>query len=113
MVLQTHLHVLAQGLAFLLGERSHDRQHHFTLGVHGIDSFLLKYHRDVLVLQLPDVFQAFQRIPGKPADRLGDDHVNIAGHARFDHAIELFAVLGVSPVFVPQKCVFTQILGIN
>ena len=94
-VLEPHLHVLAQGLAFLLGEGSHDRQQDFTLGVHGTNALFFKEHGNVLILQLANVIQAVHGISGEPADGLGDDHVDVAGHALVNHPIELFPLLGV------------------
>ena len=46
-------------------------------------------------LQFSDVFQAVQRVAGKPADRFGDDHVNVTGMAFFNHAIKLITLFGV------------------
>ena len=50
---------------------------------------------DVLFLELPDVLQAVEGVPGKAADRLGNHHVDLARHAIVDQAIELLTFFGV------------------
>ena len=77
-VLDTELHVLRKALAFLLGKGRHDRQKHLALGVHCVDGLFLEENRNVQILELTDVFQAIQRVTGKAADRLGDDHVDVS-----------------------------------
>ena len=93
--LQSQLHILAQGLAFLLGQRCHDRNQDLALGVHGVDRLFFKIDRNVLFLELADVLQAIQRIAGKPADGLGDNHVDVPGHAFVNHAVELRALFRI------------------
>ena len=66
--LQSQLHILAQGLAFLLGQRCHNCNQHLALGIHRVDGFLLKIDRNILFLELTDVLQAVQRVSGKAAD---------------------------------------------
>lgn len=46
-VLKTQLHILAEGLAFLLGEGCHNRKHDLALRIHAINVFLLEIYRDV------------------------------------------------------------------
>ena len=93
--LQTQLHILAQRLTFLLGQRCHDRNQNFSLGVHSVDGFLLEIDRNVLFFELADVFQAVQCIAGKPADGLGNNHVDVPSHAFVNHAVEFGALFGV------------------
>ena len=78
-VLQSEFDVLAQRLAFLLCQARHNGEQHLTFGIHGIDVLFFKENRDVLLLQFPDIFQAIQRVSGKPADGLGNDHVYVTG----------------------------------
>ena len=52
-------------------EREHHQQY-LPLGVRCVDGLLLEKDRNVYVLQLPDEFQAVERIPGEAADRLCD-----------------------------------------
>ena len=73
----------------------HDRDQHLALSVQRVDGFLFKINRYVLVLQLPDVLQAVESVSGKSADGLGDDHVNVSGHALVNHAVELVTLFGV------------------
>ncbi len=73
----------------------HDSQKDFALGIHRIDGFLFEVHRNVLFFQLADVFQAVQRVAGKSADGLGNDHVDRGCHTVLNHAVELFTLLGV------------------
>ena len=73
-LLQAQLNILAQRLALLLGKRRHDGKHDLALGIHRVDIFFFKENRNVLVLELTDVFQAVQRISGKPTDGLGNNH---------------------------------------
>ena len=88
-VLQAELHVLREALAFLLSKGRHDCQQHLPLGIHCVDGLLFEVNRDIYVLQLPDEFQAVQRVPGKPANRFSDDHVDVPGMALVDHAVKL------------------------
>lgn len=92
-VLLSELHILGKGLGFLLGEACHDGDQNLSLGVHRVDGFLLEPDRDVLFFQLPDVFQTVERIAGESADALGDDHVDVSGHALVDHAVEFITLL--------------------
>ena len=94
-VLDTELHILRKALAFLLGKGCHDGKQHLALGVHRVDGLFFKENRNVQILEFTDVFQAIQRVTGKSADRLGDDHVDISGMALFDHAVEFITLFGV------------------
>ena len=85
-VLQTELYVLTQGLAFLLCQRCHDGQQNLSLRIHCVDILFFKEYRNVLLFKLPDVFQAVQRVSGKSANRLCNDHVDFPSHALFDHS---------------------------
>ena len=67
-VLQAELYVLRKTLTFLLGKGGHDGQQHLALGIHRVDGLLLEENGNVDLLQLPDIFQTVQRVPGKPAD---------------------------------------------
>src|SRR5699024_4695352 len=80
-VLQSEFDVLTQRLAFLLCQACHDGKQYLTLGIHGVDVLFFKENRDVLLLQFPDIFQTIQGVSGKPADGLGDDHINVSVHA--------------------------------
>jgi hypothetical protein len=88
-VLQAELYVLRKALAFLLGKGRHDGQQHLAFGIHCVDGLLFEVNGDIYVLQLPDEFQAVQRVPGKPANRFSDDHVDVPGMALVDHAVKL------------------------
>ena len=56
---------------------------------------LLEIYVDVLVPELPYIFEAVQGISCKSADGLGDDPVDLALHAVVDHDIELFTLFRV------------------
>lgn len=45
--------------------------------------------------ELTDVLQAVQWIAGKPANRLGNNHVDVPGHAFVNHAVELRALFRI------------------
>ena len=96
-ILQAKFDILAQGLAFLLCQARHDGEQHLILGIHGIDILFLKENRDVLLLQFPDIFQAVQSICGKPADGLGDDHINVSIHAVLDYAFKFLTLFRFFP----------------
>ena len=66
-----------------------DGQQHLAFGIHCVDGLLFEVNGDIYVLQLPDEFQAVQRVPGKPANRFSDDHVDVPGMALVDHAVKL------------------------
>ena len=93
--LETKLYIMAQGSAFLLRQRRHHRKQDFSFAVQGIYAFLLKIHCNVFIPQLPDVIQRIHRIPSKAADGFGDNHINLAIHAIFDHLIELSPFFGI------------------
>ena len=100
-VLQSKFDVLTQGLAFLLCQARHNGKQHLTLGIHGVDILFFKENRDVLFLQFPNIFQAIQGVSGKPADGLGNDHINVSVHAVLDHAVKflpLFRICSSDPV---------------
>ena len=86
--LESQLHILTEG--FLLRKGSHNRNQNLTLGIHCIDGFLFKEDGNVLILQLADVFQAVQRVSGKSADGLGDNHVDVFGFAVANHPLPLY-----------------------
>ena len=94
-VLQAELDILAHGLAFLLGQRSHNGKKHFPLGVHRIDGFLFKVNRDVLIFKLADKFQAVQRVSGKATNGFCDNHIDVASHTLINHTIEFGTLFGV------------------
>ena len=82
-------------MAFLLSKARHDRKEHLAFGIQRVYGFLLEIDRNVLVLELPDVLEAVESVSGKSADGLGDDHVNVSGHALVNHAVELVTLFGV------------------
>ena len=49
----------------------------------------------MMLLFLLNVFQAVQCIAGKPADGLGNNHVDVPSHAFVNHAVEFGALFGV------------------
>ena len=75
---------------FLLRQGSHNRNQDLTLGIHCVDGFLFEEDGNVLILQLADVFQAIQRVSGKSADGLGDNHVDVFGFAVANHPLPLY-----------------------
>ena len=44
---------------------------------------------------MPDVLEAVKSVSGKSADRLGDDHVNVTGHALVNHSVEFVTLFSV------------------
>lgn len=111
-VLKAELDVLAHGLTFLLGKARHNRKEHLALSIQCVYGLLFKIDRYVLVLELPDVLQAVEGVSGKSADGLGDDHVDVSGHALLNHAVELFTLfdVGTGDTIVYLKAVFDTIL---
>src|SRR5699024_6774943 len=98
-ILESQLHVLGEGLAFLLCKARHDGKQNLALGIHRVDVFLLKIYGDVLFFKLSDVFKAIQCISGKSANGLGNYHVNSARHSLVNHTIELLTLFGVSACY--------------
>lgn len=81
------------------GEACHDGDQNLALRVHRVDGLLLEPDRDVLVLEEPDVLEAVERVAGESADdALGDDHVDVSGHAFVYHAVEFITLLCVGAV---------------
>ena len=103
-----------------MGKARHDRDQHLALSVQRVDGFLLEINRYVLVLQLPDVLKAVESVAGKSADGLGDDHVDITGHALVDHSVEfvtLFCVGAGDTVVCKYACqlpfrILLNVLGV-
>ena len=87
--LESQLYILAEGLRFLLSQGGHNRNQDLTLGIHCVDGFLFEEDGNVLILQLADVFQAVQRVSGKSADGLGDNHVDVSGLAVVNHTVKV------------------------
>ena len=61
----------------------------------GSHILLFKINVDIQVQQFPHQFQAVCGIPGKPADGLGNNHVDVPSHAFVNHAVEFGALFGV------------------
>ena len=95
MVADTHLDVLGDTRAFLLGDTGHDRGQDFALAVRCQNVLLLEQNAYPLCLQLSDVLEAVQRVAGETRDAFGNDHLYFARHAVRDHAVE-FGTLGCS-----------------
>ena len=71
--------VLRNGTALFLRERGHDGDQQLPFAVECPYVFLFKIDLYAFLLQLPHRGQAVHRIPGKSADRLGDDQVYLPG----------------------------------
>ncbi|MDY6320961.1 MAG: hypothetical protein SPL44_08150, partial [Bacteroidales bacterium] len=80
--------VLGNGSGFLLCEARHDGDQELSFAVEGPDVFLFKVALDSLVLEVSDGSQGIDRVPGKSADRLCDDQVNLSGEGVLDHGLE-------------------------
>ena len=78
-----------------MGQRCHNRNKNFPLGIHCVDGFFLEENGDVLIFELPDVFQTIQCVSGKSADGLCNNHIDVSGFAFVNHAIEFITVLGI------------------
>ena len=106
-VLQAEFDVLAQRLTFLLCQARHNGKQYLTLRIHGVDVLFFKKNRDVFLLQFPDILQTIQGVSGKPADGLGNDHINVSVHAVLDHAVKflpLFRIRSGDPVIGVNPC---------
>ena len=88
-ILHTQLHVLTQGMAFLLHKGFHYHEHNLALGIHGVYVFFLEIDQYVLVLKLTDIFQTIQCASTKTADGLCDVHIYITVHTLVYHAVKL------------------------
>ena len=117
-VLQAEFDVLAQRLTFLLCQARHNGKQHLTLGIHGVDVLFFKENRDVLLLQFPDILQTIQGVSGKPADGLGNDHINVSVHAVLDHAVKFLTlfrirsgdpVIGINPGQLPFRILLDKL----
>ena len=107
--LQMNLYYICQKFSECLGTLKLNKN--IILFIDGIDvrpsqipyeEFLFKIDRNVLFFELTDVFQAVQRIAGKPADGLGDNHVDVPGHAFVNHAVELRALFRIGAGDAPH-----------
>ena len=70
-----------------------------------MDSLFLEEYVNIDIFQKSDVFEAVNRVAGKPADRFRDYHINSAALAHPDHLVELIAVLdaGARYAFVREN----------
>ena len=93
--INAQLHIFTNGFRFLLRKGCHNCNQDFSFGIHRVDVFLLEIDRNALFLQQANVFQAVQRIPGKPADGLGNDHIDLTGCTSVNHAIKLCTLFRV------------------
>ena len=87
------LHVFGNAPALFLGERCHDGQKHLRNGICRVDILFFEIHLHACLLKLPDRCQGIHRVPGKPADALAEDVVDLPGLAVVDHRPELHSVL--------------------
>lgn len=87
--------VFGDAAAFLLGKARHDGDEQFPFGVEGHDILFLKEALATGLLQLADGGQTVYGVPGKTADGLGDDKVDLSGQGIPDHAVEAVPALGV------------------
>ena len=87
--------VFGDAAAFLLGKARHDGDEQFPLGVEGHDILFLKEALATGLLQLADGGQTVYGVPGKTADGLGDDKVDLSGKGIPDHPVKAVAVFGV------------------
>ena len=103
--------VLRNAPAFLLRQRGHDSQQQLALGIESPDVFFLEINLGAVFFQLPDGGQGNDSVPGKAADRLRDDQIDLPGQRIRDHPFEAFAFLGVGAgdAFVYVNAVFDTI----
>ena len=85
--------VLGNASGFFLRQRGHDCDEKFSLPIKGPDVFFFKIALDAMLLQLTDGSEGINRVPGKPADRLCDDKIDLSVQRIGYHLFESFAVL--------------------
>ena len=107
--LQMNLYYICQKFSECLGTLKLNKN--IILFIDGIDvrpsqipyeEFLFTIDRNVLFFELTDVFQAVQCIAGKPANGLGNNHVDVPGHAFVNHAVELRALFRIGAGDAPH-----------
>jgi len=69
--------IFTQVSALLLSQAAENRQQDLPGAIQGVDPFFFKNDPDILFFELPDILQAVNRVSGKPADRLGDNQINL------------------------------------
>lgn len=87
--------VFGDAAAFLLGKARHDGDEQFPFGVEGHDIFFLEEAFTAGFFQSADGGQTVYGVPGKTADGLGDDKVDLSGKGIPDHPVKAVAVFGV------------------
>ena len=83
--------------ALLLRERGEDRQEHLRKCCPGVDMVVLKDQMDAHLVEVPDIGQTLQRVPGEPRDALRDDQVYPSCLTVRDHFQELPALCNARP----------------
>ena len=80
--------------ALLLSQGGHKRQPQLSLLLSGVDVVNEEKDTDSISAQFPGIGQGVQRVPGKPADLLGEDQIQLSRPGCGDHGIELGALSG-------------------
>ena len=81
--------------------RREDRQHQFAVCCQGINLLFLKVDRHTDTFQLAHRIEQGDRVSRKAADRLGNDHIDLACPTILEHSLELWAILfGAGAIFI-------------
>ena len=70
--------IVAEGLAFCLGEAAVQCDQELTCLGEGVDVFFFKDNPDAVELECADDIQTVYRVPGEAGEGFGEDHVNAA-----------------------------------
>ena len=88
--------VFRNAAAFFLGKARHDGDEQFALAVKCENTFLFKVTFHAVFLQLADGDQTVHGVPGKSADRLCDDEVDLAIQRIRNHTVKAVSLFGVT-----------------
>ena len=90
------------GSGFFLCECSQNRMEHLRIGASGVDIFLFEENCRSKLFQMPYVSDAVKGVPGKPADRLRENPINLSVLHVLDHLLKArtFRCLGPGNSFV-------------
>ena len=93
-LLVAELHPGGELAQFVLGDGGHDGQPQLGIFVQGVDVVVLEEHPHPMAQKLPGKLDGVQSISGKAGDFLGDDQIEFVQGGVFDHAVEVFPLLG-------------------
>ena len=88
-------YILRNRTALLLCQTGHDGDQQLAFGIQRVDVFFFKKHLHAFFFQLSHSRQRIYSVSCKPADRLGDNQIDLAVQSICHHAIKAVPMFGI------------------